>query len=491
MAEPLRSIAVFGGGIVALSAATAFARALPGAAVQIIATPLDPAALADRLPGALPISHRFHAHLGFSEADMVRRAGALPRLATLFEHWSASGERWLAGFGRHGPGGVGGFHQHWLIARAAGDTTPLHAHHPGAMLALAGRFAGPVEDPASPLVDADFGYSLDLSGYRGGLIALARHLGITIDDGAVDAIERGADGTVAAVRLVDGRRIAADLFLDCSGPGAALLSRLDPTREAWDSPCDRLLIAGAEPEIALHATVAALPCGWRRREPGRTQATLSLAYGSVITPADEAARVFRREHDRDPGELLTIRPGAARASWIGNVIAFGDAAMVADPLIAANLALAQSAILRALDLLPDRAMPPSLAAEFNRRTAAEAAGVRDFAAAHYACAGHRTGAFWRTAARQPHPPSLAAALTLFAARARLPHREEALFDVENWHAALLGMGVLPATLDPVAAALPAREREAMLARSAERISAAVAAVPPFAIARPATGAGIR
>jgi tryptophan halogenase len=481
MTKRFRTIAVFGGGLTGLSAAAAFARALPDARIELIDTPPDPGALADRMTGTMPSIRVFNARIGLSEEDMIRRAGANYRLGVRFEHWSASGAPWVHAYGRYGPSDDGSFHQHWLAARETGDTTPLDAHHPGAALALVERFTSPSDDRASPLAEFDTMFTIDVAGYAAGLTGLLRHLGGTLSPGTVAGIERGEDGAVVAVALADGRRIEADLFIDCTGPAATLLSAIDPAFEDWSAllPCDRLLLAQGDPAVSLMESVVALPCGWRWRAPGRGGSSIGLAYASKFTPGNEAARIFRRETALTPTETVAIRPGRRPRSWIGNIVAFGDAAIAVDPLEATNLHLAQSAILRALDLLPDRTCPPPLLDEYNRRTGDATGRVRDFLAAHYCRSGRREGELWRATAKAPLPDSLARTLALFEARGRLPHFEDESFDLDDWVAILLGMGVKPRLVDPRAAGLPESERAALLRHSSQRIAAAIERVPPY------------
>jgi tryptophan halogenase len=471
MRRPVERIAVFGGGIVALSAACAVARALPNVAVSLVTTPPDPAALADRLPGSLPAIHAFHDAIGFPEAELIRKAGAAPRLAIRFENWSASGGPWWHAGGPFDPPGLP---FHWQIAHDAGDPTPLDALHPGAALAAAGRF-----DSAS-----EHALALDPEGYRAGLAALARHRRVALTEGTVAALDRQADGRVAAVLLADGRRIAADLFIDATGPAAALLARLDAAFEDWGAllPCDRLLLARSAPTLSPVETVAALDCGWRWRTPGRGASLDGLVWASALTSADGAARRFTAETGLAPAETIAFRPGRRRASWVANVVGIGDAAVTADPLHATNLHLAHSAILRAIDLMPDRDFAPPLIAEYNRRTAAETARVRDFLAAHYARSGRSDGELWRAAAAAPLPDSLARTLALFEARGRLPHFDEESFARADWQQALLGLGITPRHHDPAALAMPSGERAMLLATAARRVAAKVAAAPPYRLA---------
>ena len=79
MSEPRelpRRIVVAGDGQVGVLAAIALRRALPGSDVIVIGTPPDPAALADRVPTALPFTNKLHDRLGIEEEDLVREAGA-------------------------------------------------------------------------------------------------------------------------------------------------------------------------------------------------------------------------------------------------------------------------------------------------------------------------------------------------------------------------------------------------------------------------------
>lgn len=478
---PIRSIAILGGGIVGLSAACASARALPRTRVTLIAAPVDPAALADRASAMLPTANAFHEAVGLDEAGLLRRAGATHRLGTAFTGWSAEGTGWLHCFGAHGPRDSTHFHQHWLIARREGDETPFHAYAPAAALAIAGRFDVPSDDPASPLADVDYALRVDPGAYAAHLGALAQHLRVDVAEGALGEIER-RDGGVAALRLADGRRVEADLFVDAGGPAAPILSALDDAFEDWGGtlPCDRLLIAEPQsPALGLVDERHAAAAGWWWLIPGRTRTDLGLAYASALTTDDEAARVLESEARAAPRQAIALRRGRRPRSWIGNVLAIGDAAVVLDPLTGASLALAQRAILRAIELLPDRSMPPPLVAELNRRTADETARARDFTAAHYLASGRREGAFWRGIDECVVPESLAITLGRFTGRGHLPHFEEETATPDDWRAVLLGMGVMPGRGDPAAQAMGEDARAALLRRALERAQSAPRLAPAY------------
>ncbi len=474
---PIRSIAVLGAGIVGLSAATAFARALPGLVVTVIETPADPAALADRMPGTLPATAAFHDRIGLGEADLLA-AGSTHRIGTRLSGWRADGTTVVLAHGdRGGAVGPGAFHQQWLNARRHTGITAFDAFSPAAVLAAADRFVHPSDDPNSPLSGVGHALRLDPPRYRALLLALARHIGIVPVAGRFAAVERRADGGVEALLLADGRRIVADLYLDCSGPAAPLRSAVDTRWEDWRRflPVDRLLL-GTDPARAPTPTddLIALPTGWRFAKPLRDRTLVGLAYAADQTPEASARDTLPSGDD-----IVALSPGTRLDPWVHNVLALGDAATMLDPLADANLHLAQAAILRAIDLLPGRECAATELAEFNTRSRREASRVRDFQAAQVAASDRTHGAFWQHARNLPRPDSLAHTLDQLAHRGRLPFYEDESFDADDWRGLLLGLGMIPRVPDPIASATPVEATVAALTRLADEIALLPSRVPPY------------
>jgi tryptophan halogenase len=480
----IRSVAVLGGGAVGLSAALAFAHALPTARVEVIDTPPDPAALADRIPSTLPAVERFHARIGLEELDLVRRDIATHRLGTRFEKWSADGSPWTHVFGDYGlPAGAIGFHDLWLRARAAKAALPYDRYAAAALLGEAGRFVHPEEDPRSPL--STFRYALRLSpdGYRARLAEAAAAAGVAIGGGALGSIERRTDGGIAVLRLASGRTVEADLFLDCAGPSAPLLGALDPAFEDWSAslPVDRMLIGHAPssaPPQPLDRAVAT-SAGWRWSIPLAGHRAFGLAFASDLTPESRARRILAAEDGGEAGETVAIRPGRRPRPWVSNVLALGDAATALDPLHGTNLSLAHGAIERAIELLPGRDCHPLELAEYNRRTAQETARVRDFLALHYLRSGRSKGEFWNGLDRRPLPESLQRTVEQFQARGRIPFFEEETFDRQAWVAALIGLGILPRQSNAMTGGVPAADAERGMRELAERLAALPDRLPPY------------
>jgi tryptophan halogenase len=456
-ADPIRSVLVLGGGITAFSAAAAFARSLPQVAVTLVETPLDPAALTDRLPGSAPSIARFHALIGLDEAELIGTGAATWRVGTRFRHWSASGHDWIDFTGECGPRiGTIDFHQLWARAARSGETLPYHAYAMAGALAEAGKFVLPTGDSASPLASYDYALRIVPDRYRE---VLARHCGrlkVARVQGAFAAAETGADGAIDAVMLADRRRLSADLYVDCGGPAAPLLSRAGGDFEAWSAwlPTCGVVVEPGTGEPGAIDRIERTATGWRWDAPG--------AGSGRIVAAD------------DPVDgAVPVRPGRQRAPWRRNVVAIGDAAAGLDPLGWAGLRLAHAAIELALALLPDRGFHRVELAEYNRRAAANALALRDLAALFYHCPNAPDARFWRDAAALEIPDSLADALEQFQRRGYVTPLGEGLVH-DNWLPALVGLGHLPERPDALSSEIPRALAASAMAQWAEGI----AAIPP-------------
>jgi tryptophan halogenase len=194
---------------------------------------------------------------------------------------------------------------------------------------------------------------------------------------------------------------------------------------------------------------------------------------------EEAEREFRAATELEGVEVAAIRPGRRRSSWVGNVVAFGDAAVAFDPLEAANLSLAQSAIRRAVSLLPNNDFLPLLLEEFNRQTRVEAERVRDFIAVHYLASKNTDKPFWSAMPPREKPASLRHTLEQFEGRGRLPKYEEETFDEDSWLSVLFGLGLMPRQVDPTAYRIDEEEASAMMDRIAQMSAALPAQLPPY------------
>lgn len=471
-----RRVVVVGAGAVGALAAIALKRALPQSEVLVIGTPPDPAAFADRAPTALPFTNRLHDRLGISEERLVREAGATHRLVVRYRGWGGAGHEGAAPYGAAiDPRLKTRFARDW----GGGPRNASTAAPPGSLgevLAAAGRFQPPGAESNSPLAELDYALRWNPAAYRDMLVGEAARLGVQYRQGAVTAIAPRLGGGIDAIAVGGaGDSIEADLYVDCSGPQAALLAQLPETR--WHSWQPFLPIRAVQygrpggPAVGLYDSVALTPVGWRSELAGRDglQAVLAMVEGT----SEQAARAALGTEFAD---VVALDPGRVERAWIGNVVALGDAAATFEPLSWLNLDLAHRQLALLLELLPGSHPDPREAAEFNRRAAMMADRVRDLLGAHYAAPGAAHLA--TPAGPLERSPELALALDQYHRRGRLPFFEEMPLAVQEISALLealghpTGQGALSLAADP-------REGEAARREFAAKANAALHAVPPY------------
>jgi tryptophan halogenase len=308
--------------------------------------------------------------------------------------------------------------------------------------------------------EASIGYALRLTTdrYRELLRAYALHLGAAEQTGEVADLELREDGFAAAVILADGQRASADLFVDCTGPTAAMRSRVDDERESWSRwlLCDRVRITDSARDLSLLDDVTPTSVGWQ----------------------STSAQAFASSHTDDGESAIPISQGRLKNPWIRNCVAIGDAAVSVEPLEWTNLHLAHSQIDRLISMIPGKDCAPVELAEYNRQCNAEADRIRDFVCMHYVTA-RRQEPFWQEAASVELPSTLAHSLSLFAERGRLPYYEEETFTRDSWLAVLIGQGFLPRRIDPLAECASSAQVEQTLARCRQSIETFVAAQPSY------------
>jgi tryptophan halogenase len=273
-----------------------------------------------------------------------------------------------------------------------------------------------------------------------------------------------------------GREIAADLYVDATGPAALLRGRLEDKWEDWSEwlPADRVLFArsGSIANPSLLDRVVATRGGWwwQASAPGRTHH--GLVYSSRVLKDTDAERPLREKTGAVPEEEpIGIRQGRWSQPWLRNCVAIGDAAVAVEPLEWTNLHLAHGAIDRLVAMMPDRDFNPVELWDYNRQIGAEADRVRDFLVLHYATAGEQPANL---------PSSLAHTLRQFRERGRLPFYEEETFSRDSWLAVLFGQSVIPRRVDPLADAVPPDQAEKAMARMRETIASFVSRLPNYA-----------
>ena len=157
--------------------------------------------------------------LGIDEREFMKATQGSFKLGIEFVDWARRGHRYFHPFGPHGRSfDTVPLHQYWLRAHMAGDTTPIDDYSMAWAIAREGRFSHPSPDQRSVLSTFDYAYHFDAGLYARYLRGYSEQRGVVRIEGKIaDVSLNGETGFVSGVTMEDGRRIEAELFIDCSG----------------------------------------------------------------------------------------------------------------------------------------------------------------------------------------------------------------------------------------------------------------------------------
>ncbi|WP_267389370.1 tryptophan halogenase family protein [Sphingomonas sp. GC_Shp_3] len=483
--DRLRSIAIIGGGSAGWMAAAALAFAV-GDSVTIKLVESDEIGTVGVGEATIPPIKAFNASLGIDEIDFIKATGATFKLGIEFVGWGDSDSRYFHPFGTHGADfDRVGLHHWWVRAHLAGDSTPFDDYSLCKALAQENRFGPPVDNPRDVRSTHDYAYHFDAGRYARMMRGYAEARGVTRSEGkVVDVGREGEGGRIAHVRLADGREIAADFFVDCTGFAGLLIGRaLGVGYQDWSRwlPCDRAIAlpSANHGPLAPHTRSTAHVAGWQWRIPLQHRQGNGHVYCSNFTSDDEAEAVLRANVAGPmlgDARQLRFTTGRREQAWSYNCVSLGLAAGFMEPLESTSLHLIQMGVERLIRLLPDRNHDPLNAEEFNRATVNEWERIRDFLILHYH-ANRRCEPFWRARAAAAIPEELAYKVKHFVHDARLVSPDDELFRNPSWLAVYLGQGVIPRGYDRLADLRPQVDAPAQLRRLRDVIRGAAATFP--------------
>ena len=456
----IRSILIVGGGSAGWMTAAALANALPrGCAITLVES--DAIGTVGVGEATVPPIRQFNEVLGIDENEFVRRTQGSFKLGIEFVDWGRLGHRYFHPFGSFGRDfDIVALHHYWLAAREAGVAPPLDDLSMAWGAAKRGRFAPPVGDPRSVASTFDYAYHFDAGLYARFLRDYAERRGVTRLEGMIAGVDLdGATGRVAQVPLADGRRVAADLFVDCSGfQGLLIEGALGAGYEDWTHwlPCDRAVAVpcASTPDLLPYTRSTARAAGWQWRIPLQHRTGNGYVYSSAHLSDDEAAATLLGGIDGEAlGDPRPLRftTGRRKRYWHRNVVAIGLSSGFMEPLESTSLHLIQAGISKLLALFPTRDFDPLLAEEYDRIAVAEVERIRDFLILHYKLTERTDTAFWRDCGAMDVPETLAHRMELFRRYGRLVPREYDLFGNASWLAVLIGQLHWPVGRDPLLA----------------------------------------
>jgi len=470
----IEKVLIVGGGTAGWMAAAAFSKVLGpnGMALELVES--EEIGTVGVGEATIPQLLHFNALLELDENEFVRATQGTYKLGIEFVDWLRPGHRYIHPFGSYGIPMLGVDFQHfWLKGRHLGETASLDEYSIAAVAARQSRFLRPLSDQTrSPLSKISYAFQFDASLYAKYLRRWAETRGVIRTEGRIATVEQHPEsGHIRAVQLSDGRRLEADLFIDCSGFRGLLIEQtLKSGYEDWTRwlPCDRAVaVPCARIEDPLPYTRStARPAGWQWRIPLQHRTGNGYVYSSRHVSDDEAAATLLRNLDGEPlaePRLLRFTGGHRRRPWIGNVVSMGLASGFLEPLESTSIHMVQSAIARLMTLFPSARFEPAEIDEYNRQTLQEYIHIRDFLVLHYKATERTDTPFWNECRALEPPPGLARKLDLYRTNGRIVRDKDELFTETSWLAVMAGQGIEAAGYHPVVDLLDADQTRHRLA----------------------------
>ncbi len=452
----IRKIAIVGGGTAGWLAASVLARVFPaGPSVTLIESPeIGTIGVGE---ATIPPFMELLRFLEIDEADFVRRTAATYKLGIQYRDWRRAGHDYWHPFGAFGttidrrP-----FYHHWQQAKADGRAPRITDYSLCAALATECRFRFP--DPAARGSAAGIRYALhfDAGLVAAYLSAYAQKRGVTRIERTVVTATQRADGSIDELVFADGGRQSADLYIDCSGFRGVLIEQvLETGYIPWRDllPCDRAIAVptGVLGPMPPYTRATARSAGWHWRIPLQHRTGNGYVYSSAHSSDTEALADLLQEVSEPLAEprMLRFTAGRRRQFWSRNCVALGLASGFLEPLESTSIQLVVSGLYNLLDHFPDRSFDEANIESYNRELIEEMERIRDFLILHYCC-NQRDGApFWEECRRVRLPETLAQRIELYRGMGRIRPGPRELFTDLSWFFIFEGLGMEPASLDPL------------------------------------------
>ncbi|WP_337190869.1 tryptophan halogenase family protein [Qipengyuania algicida] len=495
---PIRRVVVVGGGTAGWLAACLIASRVDAAcndpvSVTLIESPDIPTIGVGE--GTWPTMRGTLEKIGFAEADFLAACSASFKQGTRFDGWATGGanDRYYHPF--TAPYGAD---RDAVMRWASAPGTAGFAASASAQPAICERNLAPRQRQMPDYAGAlNYAYHLDAGKFAH---LLARHgverLGITHVSDHVTTVERGGSGMIDAVVTRDTGRIEGDLFLDCTGAAALLISGEYevPFEDVGGILFNDRALAIQVPQLedaplASQTNATAHQAGWiwdiglpERRGVGCVYSSRHVEEGQAreILDAYLAATGGTGSASAQEARLLSFRSGYRERFWEGNCLAIGQSAGFLEPLEASAIVMVELGVEALLEDFPrDRAALVPRARRFNALMRYRWARIVEFLKLHYILS-RRIDPYWCDH-RDPDtiPARLAELLDLWHDRPPLAADFSAIDEVfpsASWQYVLYGMGFVPPLASPMRHSSPGAVR-ALAAQRDQRERSLLASLP--------------
>jgi tryptophan halogenase len=498
--QPIRSIVVIGGGSAGWLAAARIAARNSGPGQHAVTVTLVESSTVPAIgvgEGTWPTMRNTLAKIGISETEFMQSCDAAFKQGARFAGWVDGS----AGDGYYHPLNppVGAtelnLSPHWETLNTAHEPSSFaDCVDFQAALCTAGLAPKDITSPEFRGL-ANYAYHLDAGKFATVLREHAvNRLGVKHVIGDVVRVHQAENGDIESVELAGGRKLAGDLFVDCSGFAALLIGGVYkvPFQRCGETLfIDRALAmqvpySHAEAPITCHTISTAQEAGWVWDIGLWTRRGIGYVYSSAHTSDDAAEATLRRyigpAADQLTPRKISIQSGHRQWFWQNNCVAVGLSAGFLEPLEASALLLIEISLDNIADRLPRTRTAMTVAArQFNETFQHHWMRIIEFLKLHYVLT-RRTEAFWQdNLAPASIPEALRERLQLWHVHPPGPHDFPHAREVFSWPSyqyILHGMHFRTQYAELPHVAREAADAKRLLARAAQLRKEALQKMPP-------------
>ncbi len=484
--KQVNKVVIVGGGTAGWISAAALVRFL-GGVVDIELVESDAIGTVGVGEATIPQLIRLNKVLGFDEREFMRETKATYKLGIKFENWGQLGSAYLHTFGEVGINLASlHFHQYWLRSIQQGDSSSLWDFSLHNEAAKQHRFAHLERVGDTPMGGLAYAFHFDAGLYAAYLRRYSEGQGVVRTEGKVADVELdGESGFVQAIVLESGKRIAGDLFIDCSGFRGLLIGQaLGVDYDDWSHwlPCNSAVAVASKSPSTLppYTKSTAHDAGWQWRIPLQHRVGNGHVFCNQYVDDDAATRTLLAHLTGEPlgdPRILRFTTGRRQRFWHKNCVAIGLSSGFMEPLESTSIHLIQSNISELINLFPHQQFAQATIDEYNRQVGTEFELIRDFLILHYKQTQRDDTDFWRYCRQMKIPDSLQQKLELFRESGRIVREPKDLFRDSSWVQVMLGQGLVPEQHHRLADRLSDQELADFLANVRAIVKQAVARLP--------------
>ncbi|PCI59206.1 MAG: tryptophan halogenase [Gammaproteobacteria bacterium] len=488
--KPFKNIVILGGGTAGWMAANLMALNWQSKGINITLVESPAIGTVGVGEGSTPQLKTFFDKIGVSENEWMPRCNATYKNGILFKNWSTrpSFEQYFHPFASPiDAHSAPAFIYNSVYRRQSADVDS----HPdrfflAAYLAKHHKTAIPDHNFPFPI---SYGYHFDSNLLGKFLVekAIARgvkHLQATVSKVHLHtntANNNELDGCIESLELDDGRKLFADLFVDCSGFRAELIQNklkvpFISFKENLFNDSAVTLSTPAKNHLNSQTISTAMKHGWAWDIPLRNRTGNGYVYSSDYCSADQAETELRAKlgllNSDVEARHLKMKVGRVKQHWAKNCLAVGLSQGFIEPLEATALHLVQETIENFIDVFSAGSFTDAHQDSFNDKINERFDGIRDYIVAHYRLNSREDTQYWHDNAANPnisqHLKSIIQAwlngedLNKTLAQSRQGQEKNqneiiSYYPPVSWHCILAGYGIFPPSLQKVSADHPAHK----------------------------------